>query len=92
MRQPKKRKPSQAKVQAAWKEFYDTPEGRIAIGALMARSGVYSQITANDPVMAGIEIGQRNIGAWLAEIIGMKAETTYVEEVVDLGKAFEYEV
>ena len=86
MRQP--RKPSRAKVEAAWKEFYSTVEGRIAIAALMDRCGVYAQVVATDGFSGGIAIGERNIGAWLAELIAVKPKE-YVEERVDIERMFE---
>jgi hypothetical protein len=87
----RRRKPSKQAVAAAWKEFHSTPEGRIAIGALMGYCGVYAQVQASDPVQAGIEIGKRNVAAWISDLIVQKPET-YIDERVDLEKAFDYEV
>jgi hypothetical protein len=89
------RKPSQAKVATAWRDIYNTPEGRMAIGALMARAGVYSPIAAGDAFTAGVAVGERNLAAWLAEIIGLRPDE-YVGERdktdrVDLLSQFEYQ-
>ena len=91
----RQRKPSKAKVAEYWRDFYNTPEGRAAVGALMARAGVYSAITATDPVQAGIAIGERNMAAWLADLIGFRAEE-FVDERdktdrVDLLAQFNYQ-
>lgn len=79
MVQSTKRKPSKASVAAAWREFFHTPEGRVAINALMTRCGVYTPIAAADPTSMAVMIGERNIGAWVAEMCGLKPEN-YVEE------------
>jgi hypothetical protein len=88
MPQPRKRKPSKEKVETAWKEFYQSPEGRIAIGALMDRCGMYSAIVASDGFSGGIAIGERNIGAWLAGLIAARPQE-YVEDRVDLERMFD---
>lgn len=89
------RKPSKAKVAQCWRDFYDTPEGRAAIGAFMARAGVYSEIQAADPIQAGIAIGERNMAAWLAEIIGYREEEYATNrdatDRVDLMAQFNYQ-
>lgn len=74
-----KRKPSKASVSAAWREWFNTPEGRIAVNALMTRCGVYSPVAALDSTGMAVQVGERNIGAWVAEMCGLKAEA-YVEE------------
>ena len=74
-----KRRPSKASVAAGWKEFFGTPEGRIAINALMTRCGVYTPVMATDATSMAVQVGERNIGAWVAEMCGLKAEN-YVEE------------
>lgn len=79
MVQSTKRKPSKASVAAAWQEFFYTPEGRIAINALMTRCGVYTPVNATDATSMAVMVGERNIGAWVAEMCGLKAEN-YVEE------------
>jgi hypothetical protein len=79
MARPTKRKPSKASVAAVWREFFETPEGRIAVNALLTRCGVYTPIMAMDPTSIAVQVGERNIGAWVAEMCGLKAES-YVEE------------
>ena len=91
----RQRKPSKAKVAQAWKDFYNTPEGRAAVGALMSRAGVYSPIVATDAFMAGVAIGERNMASFLAGLIGLKPED-YVDERdktdrVDLLAQFNYQ-
>lgn len=93
---PSRRKTPRTKVAIAWRDFYNTPQGRHAIGALFAHAGVFSQIRATDPVSAGIEIGQRNVAAWLSEMIGLQPQD-YVDEAVvleraDLAASFEFQV
>lgn len=85
---PKKRKPTKAAVSAAWREFYETPEGRVAVGAFMAKYGVYSQMSATDPTSLAIQVGERNAAAWLAEQCGLQP-SVYVQERSDLDRIFE---
>jgi hypothetical protein len=80
-----KRKPSKASVAAAWQEWFNTPEGRIAINALMTRCGVYTPVMVGDPTSMAVQVGERNIGAWVAEMCGLKAEN-YVEERATFNK------
>ena len=83
-----RRKPTKSAVQAAWKTFFDTPEGRLAVGAFMAKYGVYSPILANDPTSLAIQVGEHNAAAWLAEQCGLTPQV-YVEERSDLDRIFE---
>lgn len=87
MAQPRKRT-SHAAVATAWREFYQTPEGKAAVGALMAHCGAYSPIVAADPITAGIEIGKHNVAAWLAEQIGIRPDA-FVQERSDIERVFE---
>jgi hypothetical protein len=90
-----RRKPSKAKIAEYWRNIYETHEGRAAIGALMARAGVYSPIVAQDAFTAGVAIGERNMAAWLAEIVGLRPEEYVTErdkvDRVDLLAQFNYE-
>ena len=91
----RQRKPSKAKIAQYWRDFYDSQEGRAAVGAMMARAGVYSTLAVTDPVQAGIAIGERNMAVWLAEIIGFRGEE-FVEDRdkidrVDLLAQFNYQ-
>lgn len=70
---------------AAWKNFYETTEGRVAIGALMAHFGVYGSINHADPTSMAVAVGERNVCAWLAEQIGIRDEA-YVDERSEVEK------
>lgn len=83
-----RRKPTKVAVQSAWKTFFDTPEGRLAIGAFMAKFGVYSPIMAVDPTSLAIQVGERNAAAWLAEQCGLTPDV-YVQERSDIDRIFE---
>lgn len=92
MAAPRKRRstskrPTKASVKASWRTFFETPEGRIAINAMMAQFGVYSQITAVDGTSLAMQVGERNVAAWVAEMCGMKPEI-YVEERSDTDRLF----
>jgi hypothetical protein len=80
-----KRKPSKASVAASFRQWFETPEGRIAINALMTRCGVYTPVMVGDPTSMAVQVGERNIGAWVAEMCGLKAEH-YIEERATFNK------
>lgn len=65
---------AKARVAAAWRGFYETPEGKIAILAMMRRCGIFSGIEAHDPVSMALHVGERNMCAWVAEMVGLKPE------------------
>jgi hypothetical protein len=83
----RKRRPSKASVAASWRSFWETPEGRNAINALMAQFGVYSQINAVDGVGLAIQVGERNVAAWIAQQCGVQPEQ-YVQERTDTDRIF----
>ena len=75
----KRKRTPRTKAANAWKDFYNSPEGRLAIGALLARFDVFGAGEGIDnPTSMAIAHGQREVCAWIAEQIGMKAEK-YVE-------------
>lgn len=84
----RQRKPSKVAVAAAWRGFWDTPEGRAAIGALMATFGVYNRIEVGDAVAAGVAIGERNVAVWIAEQVGARPED-FVQERSELDRMLE---
>lgn len=56
-----------------------SPEGKLAIGALMARFGVFgADLDPNNPTAMAIAHGQREVCAWIAQQIGMK-DAVYVD-------------
>lgn len=69
-----RRKFAKARVAGAWRGFYETPEGKIAIHAMMRRCGIFSGIEAHDPVSMALHVGERNMCAWVAEMIGLRPE------------------
>lgn len=77
------RRPAKAHVAAAWRSFWETPEGRAAIGDMMRQFGVYTQIPAGDATAMAIAVGERNVCTWIAAQIAMRPES-FVE---DLGTA-----
>lgn len=89
MAAPRKRarRPSKASVAASWKSFWETPEGRNAINALMAQFGVYSQIQAADGISLALQVGERNVAAWIAAQCGIQPEQ-YVPERIETDKIF----
>lgn len=80
-----RRKPAKAVVATAWREFWNTPEGKAAIGALMARFSVYSPIQTTNPTSMAVSVGERNVAAWIAEMIGMRPED-YVDQRSEVEK------
>lgn len=85
----RRRRVSKATVSAAWRAFAETPEGRAAIGALMARFGVYSPFLSGDQTAIAIQAGERNVAAWIAEQCSMKPEA-YVDHRHEIDHLFEF--
>lgn len=72
-----RRRPARAVVASHWKTFWETPEGKIAIGALMAHFNVYGSNKGPDPVSPtemAVAWGERKVADWIAEQIGVKPE------------------
>lgn len=83
-----RRRTAKTKVAAAWRDFYETPEGRIAVGALMARFGVYAPFTGLDATSLALNVGERNVCAWIAEQIGHRPDQ-YVDQRSEVEKLTE---
>lgn len=84
--------PSNKKIAAAFKTLWDMPEGRLALGYLIGRSGVMMPFmepsndggkpyTVTDPVAMGICEGERRMGLEIARLLSSKPE-----DFVDLSK------
>ena len=71
-RTPKKN-PDAALAQA-WKDFYATPQGQAAIGALFAEFHVYDPIVSYDPVQLAMMNGQRNVALRIAQLLALRPE------------------
>jgi hypothetical protein len=64
----------------AWKSFYQSPDGRVAIAALMREFGFYStpdEVETNKLVRS---IGQRDVLSRIVELINLKPETAPADE------------
>lgn len=72
---------ARSKAASAWRTFYETPEGKLAIGSLMARFHVYgtSDSAPVDAVSMAVIHGQRSVCDAIAQMIGLKP-TEFVEE------------
>lgn len=81
---------AEAALSQAWKTVWSTPEGKLAISELLVATNVYSEIRTSDPVMLALAVGERNMGARLARMIGLKPENYAVDarEAVDLVGRF----
>jgi hypothetical protein len=77
---------SEARIAAAWRAVYDTPDGRQAIGHLLVELNLYSEIIPQTELQAGILLGQRNVACRIAKWIGRKPERAIsdVREDVDI--------
>ena len=62
------------RVAQAWKDVYATPSGKIAVDYLMSSCGAFSEAYPQDPVSAGIAIGERNVAAKVARFLSRKPE------------------
>ena len=71
------------KVSQAWRNIYNTPDGQLAIGHLLAGMGIYEEIQATGDAMSiGIAVGERNIAARIARHLGRTPEK-YVDDTVE---------
>lgn len=57
---------------AAWKSFYGTTEGRVALAELAVWCNAYTPIETNDPYEAQRLIGERNVYLRIAALMGQK--------------------
>lgn len=86
----RRRPNAEAALSQAWKTVWNTPEGKLAISELLVATNVYSEIRTNDPVMLALAVGERNMAARLARMIGLKPENYAADarEAVDLVGRF----
>lgn len=84
------RRNNEQALAGAWQAVWHSPEGRLAISELLVATNVYGEVISNDPTMLAIAIGERNMGARIARLIGLKAEDypTQAREAVDLVGRF----
>jgi hypothetical protein len=57
---------------AAWRSFYETPEGRVALAELAVWCNAYSRIESNDPIEIARMTGERNVYLRIAALMGQK--------------------
>ncbi len=62
------------RLSAIWKSIYETPHGRVAIAEFLVSANLYSEIQTNDPVTMALAVGERNMAARLARLVGLKPE------------------
>ena len=63
---------AEARIADAWKSFYATPEGRLAIGEMIIWSNLYQQCTSTDMVEIMRQNGEKNIVNRIIQMIGLK--------------------
>ena len=63
---------AQTAVAEAWKGFYATPEGRVAIAELMVWCNLYQPCISNDVMEMAREQGERNVALRIVQMIGLK--------------------
>lgn len=61
-------------VAQAWQAFYQTPEGRAAIGELMIWCNLYSDTGTIDPIQLAREAGERSVAQRIIKLLGLKPE------------------
>lgn len=64
----------------AWKTFYQTPDGRIAIAALFKEFGFYATPIDSDQTILVRSIGQRDVLSRIVSLINLKPETAPADE------------
>jgi hypothetical protein len=68
------RKPPEGALSEAWKAFYATPEGRMAIANLFAEFHIYSPIVARDAIEIATANGERNVALRIAQLLALKPQ------------------
>jgi hypothetical protein len=59
---------------SAWKDFYNSPEGKVAIGTLFRDFGFIDTPTGNDFGTMARSIGQRDVLVRISQMINLKPE------------------
>jgi hypothetical protein len=70
------------KLARLWRDLYQTPLGRQAISGLMMDLNLYSEVIPQNELQAGIALGERNVAARIARMIG-RAPDAFVEDAVE---------
>ena len=70
------------KISRAWRDVYNTPQGKTAISALLMDMNLYSEIVPASEMQAGILIGERNIAARIARLVG-RAPEDFVQDAIE---------
>jgi len=78
MKQPKKTR--ETVVSGAWKAFYETSEGKVAIGQLFKDFGFFDTPIATDHGTMARSIGQRDVLARISQLINLKPEQSIATE------------
>ena len=65
----------------AWQSFYASPDGRIAIAALMREFGFYATPVESDSNILVRSIGQRDVLSRIVELINLKPEAAPTDEL-----------
>lgn len=61
-------------ITKAWRAVYESPEGQKAIAFLLRDLGLYDELAPGNSFHAGIMMGQRNVAARIARLVGRKPE------------------
>ena len=70
------------KLARLWRGLYNTPHGREAISGLLMDLNLYSEMAPANELQAGILIGERNVAARIARMIG-RAPDAFVEDAIE---------
>lgn len=78
---PRKRNRAETASERAWKGFWNTTDGRVAIGQLFKDFGFYDTPSSVEATELARSIGQRDVLVRLAQLINLKPELA----VEDMG-------
>lgn len=67
---------------AIWKGIYETPHGRVAVSEFLVSANLYSEIQTADPITMAVAVGERNMAARMARLVGLKPEN-YVSDAAE---------
>lgn len=74
MARPTGKRRAAAIASEAWKNFDQTPDGRVALAELFTWCNVYSPIESNDPLEMARLVGERNAALRIVNLIGLKPD------------------
>jgi hypothetical protein len=73
-RPPRKRLTPEQRLAQAWRDVWETPQGRFALSHLLLEMNLFSPLELDNPTTLAIATGQRNVAARIARLINLKPD------------------